>query len=71
VNTKKQLIMLFSAWGVADAQVPKKGQRTLLSFPPSAQFRMITVEWTDKRATYGGKLYSATFHNDLLHGSGG
>lgn len=49
--TNQQLRNLFAAWESSDAQVPRKGQVTILHLP-SAELKHIEVRPTEHKCTY-------------------
>lgn len=53
--TKQQVLAITSRCGI-EIDVPKKGQRTVIASPNELDVRVI--ELTDKRGTYGDRLYS-------------
>jgi hypothetical protein len=61
--TKDQTLKVFSAWGVKES-LPKKSQKTLIAFPPGADFRVGTVTVHDQKSTYGKTLYKIVLSNE-------
>jgi hypothetical protein len=55
--TKDQLLRLYSAWDVLDAIVPAKGTKTVIAFPPPADFTLGIITKDEGRSTYGKTLY--------------
>lgn len=62
LNTKAQTITVLSAMGVA-TDLPKKGQRIIINFPPGADFRVGSLTCSAVRSTYGAKLYELALGN--------
>ncbi len=61
--TKDQLTQLYHAWGASDAKIPTAKVNTIIAFPPTAQFRQVTVSKSDRKSTDRKTLYQVTFEN--------
>ena len=63
--TKDQLTRLYHAWGTPEAKIPTAKTNTLLAFPPTADFQLVTVRKSALKS--GGKtLYQVTFENPAV-----
>jgi hypothetical protein len=53
---KQQMLHIISAWGV-DAQLPTKGNKTVVQWPAQAVLDMAEITVDDKKTTYGKTMY--------------
>ncbi len=61
--TKDQLTRLYHAWGKPAAAIPTAKTDTVLTFPPTADFQLVTVSKSDRKSTDRKTLYQVTFEN--------
>ncbi len=61
--TKDELTRLYHAWGKPAAKIPTAKAVTVLTFPPTADFQVVTVSKSDRKSTDRKTLYDVKFEN--------
>lgn len=64
--TKDQALKLLLAWD-CDEPLPKNGYKLVINFPNNGTniYRIGVVNWSDKKSTYGKRLYHILLTNNL------
>lgn len=61
---KDQAQCILNGWKVTEP-IPGKGKAVIVGFPPTFQFPIARLTYTDQKSTYGKRLYRLQFFKSL------